>query len=144
MKSHRTIVVVGMLAMFLMTGCKSPTEKLREIGDQAKQQRTLADLSTLTSCLKIYHLTTGSYPTEAQGLAALVERPSVGPVPGEWQHVLKAPMVDAWGREYRYFIRDKDGKPEHVVASGGPDAASTGDDIERVVGSVAAETPAES
>ena len=135
-------MVAGMLSMFLMNACKSPTEKLREIGDQAKQQRTQADLSTLTSCLKIYRLTTGSYPTEAQGLAALVERPSVEPVPGDWQQVLKAPMVDAWGREYGYFIRDKDGNQEHVVGSGGPDAASAGDDLERVVGSVAADPTA--
>ena len=134
-------MAAGMLPMFLMTGCKSPTEKLREIGDQAKQQRTRADLSTLTSCLKIYQLTAGSYPTEAQGLAALVERPSVEPIPGDWQQVLKAAMVDAWGRDYRYLVRVKDGNTEHVVASGGPDAASAGDDIERVVGSVAVAPP---
>lgn len=134
-------MAAGMLSMFLMAACKSPTERLREIGDQAKQQRTHADLSTLSSCLKIYQLTAGSYPTEAQGLAALVERPSLAPIPGEWQQVLKAPMVDAWGREYRYFVRTRDGNTEHVVASGGPDAASTDDDVERVVGN-ATGTPA--
>lgn len=127
----------ALLPIVLISGCKSPTNQLREIGDQAKLRRTEADLSTLGSCLGMYRITSGSYPTEAQGLAALVEAPSVAPIPGEWQQVLKAPMVDAWGREYRYSVRVKDETTEHVVSSEGPDSGTREDDLERVVGSVA-------
>jgi hypothetical protein len=40
---------------------------------------------------------------------------------------------DPWGREYRYVVREKDGKTLHFIVSDGPDPAREKDDIEEAL-----------
>ena len=52
--------------------------------DEAAATLTAArtDLQSIATALEIYRLDNGRYPTSAQGLDALVTRPSVAPLPG--------------------------------------------------------------
>ncbi|MGI4880582.1 MAG: type II secretion system protein GspG, partial [Janthinobacterium lividum] len=52
--------------------------------DQARVAVAGADLKTIAAALKMYRLDNGSYPTSAQGLAALVNRPVTGPATPAW------------------------------------------------------------
>lgn len=72
--------------------------------DQARVTTTRTNLASLSSALKLYRLDNGQYPTTQQGLKALVEKPSLPPVPSAWPqggYVTQDPM-DAWGNPYVY------------------------------------------
>jgi general secretion pathway protein G len=62
------------------------------------------DVIRIESALDMYRLDTGSYPTQAQGLEALVRQPTVAPVPRNYNasgYLRRLPM-DPWGKEYQY------------------------------------------
>ncbi len=90
--------------------------------DEARVTTTKGNISSIEGALKMYRLDNGDYPTTEQGLKALVEKPTVPPVPANWAQggYLSAPPLDAWGKPYEYkssgggfTIRSfgKDGKP---------------------------------
>ena len=90
--------------------------------DQARVTVAQSDLRSIASALKIYRLDNGSYPSTAQGLAALATRPGGEPVPQNWNRegYLESVPVDPWGHAYVYrspgegfdlASMGKDGKP---------------------------------
>ncbi|WP_448657677.1 type II secretion system major pseudopilin GspG [Sphingomonas sp. CJ99] len=90
--------------------------------DQARVTTTQTNLTSVSGALKLYRLDNGQYPTTAQGLKALVERPTVPPLANNWPDggYLSAPAVDAWqnplvyesdGRSYEVKSLGADGQP---------------------------------
>ena len=72
--------------------------------DQARVTTANTDLRTISAALKMYRLDNGDYPTTAQGLKALSEKPTVSPIPSNWSaegYLPQAP-VDPWGNPYAY------------------------------------------
>ena len=59
-------------------------------------------LLTIENGMKFYKLDNGYYPTNEQGIAALVSKPTTQPVPQHWVQYLKAVPVDQWGTPYQY------------------------------------------
>mgnify|MGYP002623394913 FL=1 len=62
-------------------------------------------LAALSSALDLYRLDNYAYPTTEQGLAALVQKPTLAPVPPNWAangYLDRLPR-DPWGREYQYL-----------------------------------------
>jgi len=131
-----SILAATVFASAMAEEPKPPTKVIEEVTGNAKISRTDADLHAISSALKMYKLNAGFYPTEEQGLKALVEKPSAVPLPKRWVQVMSAVPKDSWGREYRYAVRVKDGKKETVISSDGPSADDKKDDIEHVVESV--------
>lgn len=73
--------------------------------DQARIARVQADLKVLESAVSIYRLDNYTYPTTEQGLRALVERPTIEPLPPNWAqngYIDRLPQ-DPWGRPYQYL-----------------------------------------
>jgi general secretion pathway protein G len=72
--------------------------------DQARVTTANTDLKTIGAALKMYRLDNGDYPTTAQGLKALVEKPTQSPVPSNWsaEGYLPQMPVDPWGNPYVY------------------------------------------
>jgi general secretion pathway protein G len=72
--------------------------------DEARVTVAKTDLKTIASDLRIYRLDNGDYPTTAQGLAALVERPTSPPEPRAWatDGYLPEVPVDPWDNPYIY------------------------------------------
>lgn len=97
---------------------------------RAKIKRTEAFCKAIAAALQMYKLNAGDYPTEKQGLKALVEKPSEPPAPRRWARLMDKVPVDAWGREYRLVARMKNDKSVLVIMSDGPDAEALTDDIE--------------
>ncbi|RQZ24075.1 type II secretion system protein GspG [Burkholderia sp. Bp9017] len=62
------------------------------------------DVGTIVQALKLYRLDNGSYPTQEQGLAALVQKPTGNPAPANWKDggYLERMPTDPWGRAYQY------------------------------------------
>ena len=72
--------------------------------DQARVTTAGTDLRTISAALKMYRLDNGGYPTTAQGLKALVEKPATPPLPTAWSPEGYLPQlpVDPWGNPYVY------------------------------------------
>jgi general secretion pathway protein G len=61
-------------------------------------------IETFRLALQSYMLDCGMYPTQAQGLSALWEKPIVAPVPPLWNgpYIDRQLPPDPWGNEYSY------------------------------------------
>lgn len=92
------IVVLGLLA-----GLVAPQIFGRVSEARAVTARTQIEL--LSAALDGYRLDNGAYPTTAQGLAALMEKPTTAPVPMAWRgpYLRRAIPLDPWGRPYQYL-----------------------------------------
>jgi general secretion pathway protein G len=90
--------------------------------DEARVTVANTDIRTISAALKMYRLDNGSYPTTAQGLKALAEKPTTPPLPSNWsgEGYLGEVPLDPWGNPYAYTSTGsaftlkslgKDGKP---------------------------------
>lgn len=75
----------------------------RNVGD-AKVAAAKADIETVGLALDAYALHNDYYPSTAQGLAALIARPSGSPEPKDWRgpYLKKGAPLDPWGNPYHY------------------------------------------
>jgi general secretion pathway protein G len=82
-----------------------------------------ADIRGMETALTMFRLDNGQFPTTAQGLNALVSRPSTAPYwrPGGYlNHLVK----DPWGNDYQYAMPGSHGK-QYDLYSPGPMGNST-------------------
>ncbi|WP_319937630.1 type II secretion system major pseudopilin GspG [Sphingomonas qomolangmaensis] len=72
--------------------------------DEARVTVANTDIRTISAALKMYRLDNGSYPTTAQGLKALAEKPTTPPIPSSWssEGYLGQVPEDPWGNPYSY------------------------------------------
>lgn len=99
----------------------------------AKITRVKADCTAISSAVMMYKINAGNFPTEKQGLRALVEKPTDEPRPVEWVRVMSGVPKDPWGREYSIRYREKEKRTLLFVVSQGPDPEVAEDDIEHPV-----------
>ena len=62
------------------------------------------DFLVVEQGLKTFRLQAGRYPTEEEGLMALVEKPTTYPADRCWQQVMKKLPLDPWGNPFRYVV----------------------------------------
>jgi general secretion pathway protein G len=77
--------------------------------DEARVTAARADIQTIGNALELYRLDNGSYPSNDQGLSALVEEPSGYPEPRNWSpdgYLKKLPQ-DPWGEPFMYYSEDR-------------------------------------
>lgn len=94
------LVVIAVIAV--LAGLVAPMV-LRNVGD-AKVQAARTQIEMLGMALDAYRLDNAFYPSTAQGLEALRERPEGEPEPLNWRgpYLRKAVPDDPWGRPYVY------------------------------------------
>ena len=75
------VVIIGILAVLVVP---------RVVGrsDDARIAAAKHDVATIQQSLKLYRLDNGRYPTNEQGLQALVAKPQSAPVPTNWRQYL--------------------------------------------------------
>jgi general secretion pathway protein G len=89
------LVIIGVLAALIVPN-------LLERADDAKVTAARTDVGNLMQALKLYRLDNGRYPTAEQGLNALVQKPSVDPIPPNWKLYIEKLPNDPWGHAYQY------------------------------------------
>lgn len=87
-----------------------------------KEGKAKAQIQTFSTALQTYATAHGGYPTEAQGLEALVACPSVPPVPdgyppGGYLQSRTLPR-DPWGNPYVYLVPGRLGEPFEILTFG--------------------------
>ncbi len=88
------------------------------------------DIGGLSAALALYESNTGRYPTTEQGLAALVDRPTLGPMSRAWRQQMTRLPVDPWDEEFRYECPASHQAEGFDLYSSGPDRIpNTEDDI---------------
>lgn len=134
MKSPRSRL--SLLLVLILSGiapAEDPPVVIDQVKADAKTMRVKADCLAISSALKVYKINAGHFPTEKQGLAALVKKPADEPRPTDWVQVMSQVPRDPWGREYFIRVREKDKRTRVFVVSQGPDPEVGEDDIEHPV-----------
>lgn len=108
---RRGLSLLEMLAVLaiiaIIVGLGAP--RLIESFGRAKSQAAMVSLSSLKGAIQLYYIDTGRYPSEAEGLSALVTAPSDvtgwrGPyVDGDED------ITDPWGRTFLYAVPEGEG-----------------------------------
>ncbi len=91
---------------------------------KARVARAQSDVQQLKTALSMYKLDNFSYPSTAQGLNALVSKPSGQPLAKNWKTggYMERMIKDPWGNDYQYlnpgnhgvidvFSMGRDGQP---------------------------------
>jgi general secretion pathway protein G len=122
------IVILGILAALVVP-------RVLERPDEARVVAAKADIASILQALKLYRLDNQRYPTADQGLAALVARPAVEPIPPNWKPngYLERLPKDPWGHPYQYLNPGLRGEID--VFSFGADGQPGGTGIDADVGS---------
>jgi general secretion pathway protein G len=115
------IVVIAVLATFVAPNL------FRNV-DDAKVATARAQIESLATALDTYRLDNGRYPTTAQGLGALWQRPVIDP-PANWRepYLRKAVPNDPWGRPYVYTSPGRVNPGSYDLLSYGADGQPGGD-----------------
>ncbi|MDD5326257.1 MAG: type II secretion system major pseudopilin GspG [Phycisphaerae bacterium] len=115
------LIIIGLLATLVVT-------KVATKIDQARITTTKANLKVLHSAVNQFKMDTGRFPTEEEGLMALVEQPSdvIRYEPGGYLETTEIP-TDGWGNDFIYEISPESGK-SFVIKSLGADGEEGGED----------------
>ena len=90
------LVIIGVLAALIVPN-------VLDRADDARVTAARTDIANLQQALKLYKLDNQRYPSTAQGLQALVSRPTVEPLAPSWRASLDKLPNDPWGRPYQYL-----------------------------------------
>lgn len=118
------VVILGILAVLIVPRVLGRT-------DEARAAAAKHDVAALMQSLKLYRLDNGRYPTNEQGLQALVTKPQSAPAPTNWkQYVDKLPK-DPWGNPYQYLNPGVHGEIDvfSLGADGQPGGSGADSDI---------------
>lgn len=121
------IVVIIIAALSAMV-----VPRLTNRSEQAKVAVAEADIkSNIGLALKLYKLDNGRYPTTAQGLNALLSKPSSSPAPNNWNGpYLENEPLDPWKAPYSYKSPGANNPDGYDLYSLGPDGVEgSADDV---------------
>jgi general secretion pathway protein G len=122
------ILIIGVLAALIVP-------KVMSRPDEARMTAAKQDIATITQALNLYKLDNQRYPTTEQGLAALVKKPAISPIPTNWKSegYLDRVPKDPWGTPYQYLQPGVHGAID--VFSFGADRAAGGEGNDADIGS---------
>lgn len=120
------VIVLGIIAM-IMGGAIFTMQK---ISDSGAVTVVGGDFSSIENALQAYRTNAGNYPSQQQGLKALVEKPSTAPRPRRWIQIMDEIPKDPWGNTYVYkFPGSQDRSRPELISLGKDGLADTEDDI---------------
>lgn len=121
------LVILGVLAAII-------APKIMDRPDEARVIAAKQDIASLVQSLKLYRLDNIRYPSTEQGLQALVTKPTIEPVPGNWKSggYLERLPKDPWGNPYLYLNPGRHGEID--VYSLGADGQSGGEGKDMDIG----------
>jgi len=117
------IVILGLLAGLVLPNVFGNKEK-------ADRQKVVSDITTYESALAMYRLDNNRYPTTDQGLDALVSKPTLDPIPRNYNTdgYVQRLSNDPWGNEYILISPGENGKID-IFSVGLDGEEGTEDDI---------------
>ena len=103
---------------------------LKKIGDVGNINRVDGDFQGIESALMGYKTMAGHFPSQTQGLQALVTKPTSAPRPRRWRQLQTKPQLDPWGNEYVYkYPGSRDASRPEIISKGDDGVAGNDDDM---------------
>ena len=100
--AHALLLSSVVMACAAGTASAASPELMRMVDEQ--------DLNVLQSALRLYKLDNGRFPSQAQGLAALLTKPTASPVAAKWKGpYLENVQKDTHGNPFFYAMDEKTG-----------------------------------
>jgi general secretion pathway protein G len=114
------LIIIGLLATLVVM-------KVATKIDQARVTTTKANLKALHAAVNQFKMDTSRFPTEEEGLRALIEQPSdvQNWEPGGYLETTDV-AKDGWGREFVYQLHPE-GNSQFVIVSYGADGEEGGE-----------------
>jgi general secretion pathway protein G len=130
-----TLIEVMVVVAILAVLAALIVPKVMSRPDEARVVAARQDIASLLQALKLYRLDNLRYPTTEQGLAALVNRPTLPPAPSNWKSggYLERLPRDPWGHPYQYLSPGLRGEID--VFSFGADGVAGGEGFDADIGS---------
>lgn len=92
----------------------------------ARQATAKMQIKTLHAATKLYYAEQHRFPTQRQGLEALVQKPRIAPIPQAYPTEgyldSRTMPLDPWGVAYMYFIPGRAGESFEIVSFGSDEA----------------------
>lgn len=124
-------IVITMTIIAILAG--GTIYMLKGLPEAAKESRVQSDIGTIGVALQVYESRALRMPTTEQGLRALVEKPTIEPIPENYKNGLLEDLPkDPWGMEYKYRFPAQKSKKSFDIWSMGPNSVDDngdGDDI---------------
>jgi general secretion pathway protein G len=114
------VVILGLLAALVVP-------RVVGRGEEAKRTAAAVQIREIEQALEMYRLDSSLYPSTAQGLEALVSKPSIPPEPRKYREggYLRKLPADPWGSPFVYRRPGDHG--EYDLFSLGADGEEGGD-----------------
>lgn len=122
------VLQASLILCVALGGCKSKDGK--DMIEKARVTITMANLKHLHKAVNQFELDTGRYPTQEEGLRALIEQPAdvTGWKPGGYPETKEIPK-DGWGNDFIYELNPDDGG-SFTIRSPGADGKQGGQGID--------------
>lgn len=106
-KSGFTLIELMIVVIILASLAGMVLPRLMDRADDARSNIVVGEIAAISTALKFYRLDMGEYPTNEQGLQALMVDPggsgAAGRRLGTWKGpYLEKEALDPWGRPYQY------------------------------------------
>jgi general secretion pathway protein G len=119
---ERGMTMIEILVVLMIIVLLAGTVTVVAITVFSESQRVAAknQIKQFEAALGIYLLKCHTYPTQDQGLQALVKKPTIEPVPDNWEMTLNQLEIpkDPWDHEYEYTVPGPEGLPYGIRSFG--------------------------
>ncbi|MCL5282326.1 MAG: type II secretion system major pseudopilin GspG [Planctomycetes bacterium] len=113
--------MVELMAVLIILGLLAAVVVRNFVGrvDDARVKVTKASLRQLHTAINEFHMDTGRWPTEQEGLTVLVQQPAdvTGWRPGGYIETVEVPK-DGWGRDFILELLPESGRPFAIKSLG--------------------------
>jgi general secretion pathway protein G len=124
-----TLIELLLVLVILATLAGVVAPKFVKRGEEAKKTAAKTQISYFETGLDTFEIDVSRYPTTAEGLRALVEKPASNADGWQRPYIKEVPS-DPWGNEYQYRCPGQYNVDGYDVFSYGPDGKlGGGDDI---------------
>lgn len=95
---------------------------LIDLPQKSRRDAATMQIGTFKTAVQIYAADNGAPPTQRQGLAALVSKPTIPPIPANYRPsgYLESKSIpkDPWGGEYVYLCPGSNGEAFEIICYG--------------------------
>jgi general secretion pathway protein G len=123
-----TLIELLLVLVILATLAAIVTPKFAKRSEQAKITAARTQLAYFETALDAFEIDMGRYPTNVEGLRALVEKPTSNADGWQQPYLKNTIPQDPWGGEYTYRYPGQYNQDGYDLYSYGPDRKLGGDD----------------